>query len=91
MKRRHAKLCREKEEKKKERKKLLEIKDRNKVLKYIKKERQQREQLDKDIKDKEWIKHFKRLLEGKEKRTQTKETKIRIEKNKETVGEKILT
>lgn len=43
MKRRHAKLCREKEEeKKKERKKLLEIKDRNKVLKYIKKERQQR-------------------------------------------------
>lgn len=51
----HAKLCKEKqeEEKKKEQKKLLEIKDRNEILKYIKRERQQREYADEDIKEEE--------------------------------------
>lgn len=54
-KRKHAKLCKEnqEEEKKKEQKKLLEIKDRNEILKYIKRERQQREYADEDIKEEE--------------------------------------
>lgn len=38
---------------KKEQKKLLEIKNRNEILKYIKRERQQREYADEDIKEEE--------------------------------------
>lgn len=51
-KRRHAKLCKEKaeEEKRREQKKLMEIKDRNDILRYIKRERQQREQIDEGCK-----------------------------------------
>lgn len=68
MKREHAKLCKEKveEEKKKEQRKLLEVKDRNEVFKYIKRERQQRGFADEDIKEEEWIVHFMNLLEGEE-------------------------
>lgn len=41
-KRKHAKLCKERaeEEKKREQKRLLEIKDRNDILRYIKRERE---------------------------------------------------
>lgn len=68
MKRKHVKLCREKQEqeKEKEQEKLLGIKDRNEVLKYIKRERQQRETADEDIEEEEWVKHFMNLLEGEE-------------------------
>lgn len=68
MKRKHVKLCRKKqeEEKEKEQEKLLGIKDRNEVLKYIKRERQQRETADEDIEEEEWVKHFMNLLEGEE-------------------------
>lgn len=37
----------------KKQKKLLEIKDKNEILKYIKRERQQREYTDEDIKEEE--------------------------------------
>lgn len=90
VKRKHGKLCKEKEEEKqREQRKLQEIKDRNEVLKYIKKERQQKEQIDKDIKEDEWIEHFKNLLEGKEERTRKESTKREQEK-REIPGEKIM-
>lgn len=84
MKQGHAKLYREKqeEEKEKEQKKLLGIKDRNEVLKYIKRERQQREPADEDIEEEEWIGHFKNLLEGEDEK-RTKETNNEAEKEEE--------
>lgn len=84
MKQGHAKLCREKqeEEKEKEQKKLLGIKDRNEVLKYIKRERQQREPANEDIEEEEWIGHFKNLLEGEDEK-RTKETNNETEKEEE--------
>lgn len=92
-KRRHAKLCKgkEEEEKKKEQKKLLEIKDRNEVLKYIKRERQQRKQVNEDIKEEEWSGQFKKLLEGdKAGKTQAEIMKNGREWEKETEGELII-
>lgn len=47
----YAKKNRKKRRKKS--KKLLEIKDRNEILKYIKRKRQQREYADEDIKEEE--------------------------------------
>lgn len=63
MKQGHAKLCREKQE----------IKDRNEVLKYIKRERQQREPADEDIEEEEWIGHSKNLLEDEKKNKRDKQ------------------
>jgi len=56
----HQKLCKMKqeEERKKEQKKLMEIKDRNEVFKYVKKQRQTRENPDEEVGEEEWIGHF---------------------------------
>jgi len=64
----HKKLCKMKqeEERKKEQKKLMEIKDRNEVFKYVKKQRQTRENPDEEIGEEEWIGHFMRQLDGED-------------------------
>lgn len=86
IKRRHAKLCKEKQEEEKE--KLMEIKDRNEVLKYIKREKQQRETADESIEEEEWIKHFMNLLEGEEGR-KIKEEDGRTERQGTTKPEEL--
>lgn len=64
----------------------MKIKDRNEVLKYIRKERQQR---DENIKEEEWIRHFKKLLEGEEVgRRQAEEERNNREWKEETEEDK---
>lgn len=57
---------------KKQQKILMEIKDRNEMLKYIKKQRQQRESPDEEIEE-EWIRHFMKLLHGEGNKEERKE------------------
>lgn len=58
---------------------------------YIKKERQQREQIDEDIKEEEQIRHFKKLFKGEEaRRTQEEEKKNSRKWEEETEEEKFI-
>lgn len=88
----YARPCsnKQEEEKKKEQKKLLEIKNRNEVLKYIKRERQQKEFTDDDIKEKDWVNHFRKLLDGVDIRTETTSSLEEEDKRKELIGEEII-
>jgi len=82
----HVKLCKEKkeEEKKSEQMKLMEIKGRNDVLKYIKRERQTKGGVNEEISEDEWVRHFMQLLDGeKTRRTMEEENKEENEKQKE--------
>lgn len=91
LKKKHAKLCKEKqEEEKKKQKKLLEIKDGNEVLKYIKRERQQREYADENIQEEEWIRHFMKLLKEQEEKRGTTANNNEEQKNHCEIKERFI-
>lgn len=66
----------------------MEIKDRNEILKYIKKERHQRESADVDIGKEDWIEHFRNLLEGEEEKG-TRKVNTETESNEKTEREEL--
>jgi len=49
----------------KEQKRIMEIRDRNEIWRYIKNERGRKEWPDESIKEEQWRMHFMKLLEGR--------------------------
>jgi len=89
----HERLCKikEEEEKKREQMQLIEIKDRNDVLKYIKKEKQAKGGVNEEISEDEWVRHFMQLLDREETmKTTEEENKEAKEKENEEVVVRLL-
>ncbi|XP_071577333.1 uncharacterized protein [Temnothorax nylanderi] len=73
----HNKLCgkKQREEREREQKKIMEITNETEIWKYIKKERGGREKPDNSIGEEQWKRHFMELLEGRDTREKNKEPK----------------
>lgn len=86
---RHKKLCKEKEEEKREReqKRIMSITDQNEIWRYIRRDKGGRERLGKGIEPEVWRKYFMTLLEGKEKQESRRKEK---EEERTVNGENIV-